>query len=93
MALSDIYFTELQNMYSESLKQIEMVKLGDVLFEFNSRKLTIEESIRTIEQELVKYKNENNDVMVDFCQHRIDAFQQCLNVFSDIYSTLKSKKL
>ena len=93
MALSDTYFTELQNMYSESLKQVEMVKLGDVLFEFNSRKLTIEESIRTLENEIVTYKNENNDTMVDWCQWRIDAFKQCLNVFSDIYSTLKRKKL
>ena len=93
MNLSDTYFTKLQELYSESLTHVQMVKLGDILFEFETRKLTIEESIKTLENEIVNYKNENIVTMVDWCDWRIVAYQQCLNIFSDMYYSLKNKKI
>ena len=92
MGLSKNYFIELQEQFIETTKMVESVKLGDVLYTIERRKSGLEELIENSEQDLVKFKNENNDHMVSYCQSCIDRFQFAIEQLDSVYGIIKLYK-
>lgn len=89
MGLSKNYFMELQEQFMEKNKMVESVKLGDVMYTIERRKSGLEELIEMQENEIVKFKNENNDHMVNYCQSCIDRYQFAIEQLDSVYGIIK----
>ncbi len=87
------YFKSLQNTFTESMKLVEKVPLGQVMYVIESRKAGMDDLIQTLENDIVKFKNENNDHMVDYCQNCIEKYQFAKEQFDSIYSVIKLAKI
>ena len=92
MGLSKNYFMELQEKYQTGTKMVERVKLGDVMYTIECRKTGLEELIDMQENEIVKFKNENNDHMVDYCQNSIERYQFAIEQLDSVYGIIKLYK-
>lgn len=92
MGLSKNYFMELQEKYQTGTKMVESVKLGDVMYTIECRKTGLEELIDMQENEIVKFKNENNDHMVDYCQNSIERYQFAIEQLDSVYGIIKLYK-
>lgn len=93
MSLSKDYFMELQEMYQAKVDTTEKVRLGDVMFQIESSKLSLEQLTDRITEDLIQFKNNGNDNMVDYCQSKIDAYGICIEMFDKLYSNIKRKSL
>ena len=85
------FFKDLQERFQINAEMVETVRLGDVMFQIESSKLSLEQLIERITEDLVHFKNINNDTMVDFCQNKIDAYNICLDMFDKLYSNIQRK--
>mgnify|MGYP003643910469 FL=1 len=92
MGLSKNYFIELQEKYYTGTQMVENVKLGDVMYTIESRKSNLQELIENSEKELIRFKNENNDHMVNYCQSCIDRFQFAIEQLDSVYGIIKLYK-
>lgn len=92
MGLSKNYFMELQEQFMEKEKMVESVKLGDVMYTIERRKSGLEELIDMQENEIVRFKNENNDRMVNYCQSCIDRYQFAIDQLDSVYGIIKLYK-
>lgn len=80
-------FNEFQEVYNTTRQQVEIVKLGDVSYIITCRVMQTNKHIQEWEHTLVKYQNDNNDTMVEWCQGRIEglihqreALKECLRL-------------
>lgn len=87
------YFTELQKIYQTSVDAVETVRLGDVMFQIESSKLSLEQLIERVTEDLVHFKSNGNENMADYCQNKIDAYSICLDMFDKLYSNIKRKAI
>lgn len=92
MGLSKKYFMELQEQFMEKEKMVESVKLGDVMYTIERRKSGLEELIENSEKDLIRFKNENNDHMVNYCQRRIDVYHFAIEQLDSVYGIIKLYK-
>jgi hypothetical protein len=93
MSLSKDYFIQLQEMYQANIDTTEKVRLGDVMFQIESSKISLEQLIERVTEDLIQFKNNNNDNMIDYCQSKIDAYNICIDMFDKLYSNIKRKSL
>ncbi len=87
MGLSVDYFTKLQSSIQKNALLVEKVKLGDVMFALESKKLTIEQLIQTNEEWIA---SETNDEMKEICQAKIEAYKVSLDVLDQMYTQIKT---
>lgn len=80
-------FNEYQEVYNTTRQQVETVRLGDVSYIITCRVMQTTRDIEEWEETLVKYQNDNNDTMVNWCQGRIEsmmhqrvALKECLRL-------------
>ena len=92
MGLSKNYFMELQEQFMEKEKMVESVKLGDVMYTIERRKSNLQELIENSEKDLIRFKNENNDHMVSYCQSCIDRYQFAIDQLDSVYGIIKLYK-
>ena len=89
--MSKDYFIQLQEMYQANVQNVDTVRLGDVMFQIECSKLSLEQLIETVTKEQIHFKSNGNDYMTDYCQNKIDAFNICLEMFDNLYSNIKRK--
>jgi len=92
MGLSKKYFMELREQFMEKEKMVESVKLGDVMYTIESRKSGLEELIDMQENEIVKFKNDGIDHMVNYCQSCIEKYQFAIEQLDSVYGIIKLYK-
>ena len=90
MELSVNYFKELQKSISKNSLLVEKVKLGDVMFVIESKKLTIQQLIQVNEEWLCEAKNKNQEDMVNICQAKIEAYKVAIDCIEDMYDNIKN---
>ena len=89
MELSVDYFKELQKSIQKNSLLVEKIKLGDVMFAIESKKLSIQQLIQVNEEWLVEAKNKNQEELAEICQAKIEAYKVTLDLFDDMYANIK----
>ncbi len=92
MGLSKNYFIELQEMYQANSCSVEKVRLGDVMFQIESKKLALEQLIEKTTLDQIQFTNMGKEQMASYCQTQIDAYKLCQDLFDDLYSDIKRIK-
>ena len=80
-------FREYQEVYSNTRKQIQSVRLGDVSYIITCRVMQTKEDIEEWTKSRDKYHEDGNDAMEEWCQgrleglmHQKDALSECLRL-------------
>lgn len=79
---------QYQKIYDETCKiQVQQVKLGDVTYHARCKLAMLEEMLQDCENNLIEYKNRDNQVLIEWTQGKIEAYKLSIEMFKDLLKT------
>lgn len=83
--------TDFSKIYDETCRvQVEQVKLGDVTYHTRCRISTFEGLLSKTEEDLIRYKNDGNDTLVEWAQGKIEAYRLSIEAMKELNRTFEN---
>ena len=72
---------------------IQKVRFGDIMFNIWKEQTHLEAKITANEEMIIEYTQENNTEMIQYCQGKIEAYKETLNILDNISHSIYKKIL
>jgi adenylate kinase len=72
---------------------VQKVRFGDIMFNIWKEQTHLEAKILANEEMIIEYTQENNTEMIQYCQGKIEAYKETLNILDNISHSIYKKIL
>ena len=86
------YEEKITDIIDQTNLQVEKVKLGDVNYFINYKKVLFDEMIKSMEEAQIKWKNQDRENLVEYAQGKIEAYKFAKDTMTELSKLISNGK-